>query len=155
MEPLSSFDLRPEGRNSSLLCVSEYTLQVENCNPKKCLTLLLSLLKHHRHHHGRHQHHHLGHLPLPPLLDAARTPGVVWQERLAQLPSKSTASGDGFNKKISCKLSETVMRMMTDLMLFQRRTRNLSPCSSAVMVKRGWRSTRRRPTPASVYLVWL
>ena len=56
--------------------------------------------------------------------------------------------------KWSCKLSETVMRMMTDLMLFQRRTRNLSPCSSAVMVKRRWSGTRRIPTPASVYLVW-
>ena len=44
--------------------------------------------------------------------------------------------------------------MMTDLMLFQRRTRNLSPCSSAVMVKRRWSGTRRIPTPASVYLVW-
>ena len=56
--------------------------------------------------------------------------------------------------KWSCKLSELVMRMMTDLIVFQRRTRNLSPCSSAVMVKRGWSSTRRIPTPASVYLVW-
>ena len=55
-------------------------------------------------------------------------------------------------KKISCKLSETVMRMMTDLMVLERRTRNLSPCSSAVMVKRRWRGTRRRPRPASVYL---
>ena len=54
--------------------------------------------------------------------------------------------------KWSCKLSELVMRMMTDLIVFQRRTRNFSPCSSAVMVKRRLSGTRRRPRPASVYL---
>ena len=52
----------------------------------------------------------------------------------------------------SIALIEVVMRMKTDLMAFQRRTRNLSPCSSAVMVKRRWSGTRRRPRPASVYL---
>ena len=56
--------------------------------------------------------------------------------------------------KVSWTLSELVMRMRTDLMVFERRTRNLSPCSSAVMVKRRWRGKRRIPTPASVYLVW-
>ena len=54
--------------------------------------------------------------------------------------------------KVSWTLSELVMRMRTDLMVFERRTRNLSPCSSAVMVKRRLSGTRRRPRPASVYL---
>ena len=58
-------------------------------------------------------------------------------------------------EKMSWTLSELVMRMMTDLMVFERRTRNLSPCSSAVMVKRRWSGTRRTPRPASEYLMTL
>ena len=86
------------------------------------------------------------HLPLCSLLDAARAPRVVWQESFAHLLSKPTAPNHHWG------LVSMLTVTMTDLMLFQSRTKNLSPSSSAVIVKRRWIGTRRSPTPATVYL---
>ena len=46
-----------------------------------------------------------------------------------------------------------MLMLVSNLMVFHRRTKNLSPCSSAVIVNRRWTGTRRSPTPANVYLV--
>merc|ERR1711971_776278 len=91
-ESFSSLDLKIEGRNSSLLWVSEYTFQS-----------LLSLI----------------------LLGPQELFG---RNALHSFPPNRPP-----------------------LIVFQSRTKNLSPCSSAVIVKRRWNGTKRSPVPANVY----
>ena len=145
---MAIWTLLVRGRFSSLwqICRIFFQPRSDPCRQKLqlavCLTIHLVNLKNE---YNQWDCCHL-HLPLCSLLDAARAPRVVWQESFAHLLSKPTAPNHHWG------LVSMLTVTMTDLMLFQSRTKNLSPSSSAVIVKRRWIGTRRSPTPATVYL---